>query len=299
MSGTVTREDLSKALSALRDLAKGGTTPATKEESMTGESGDTHAAKYSGGGNSPTSWAGSTMTSVPENGATDSIEGNGSEITRVRKSIMDKISKGQKLSPEEMEIAQKALFGQDDDDGKKVAKGADHPDEEQDKKLINQMMGKSLADHARTSPEVRSGLEVSKFLAAYADVMDKSMTSSELRIKNAIEQRFSSQERFNKSLAEAVAKLATVLGAQGDRIESVSAQPARPPRSVQAAPIEKSFAGSSDPAEMGLSKSLVLSAMTDMAEKGRLDPKEVIKYESTGQIRAAVLEDVRAHLGRH
>lgn len=303
MSASVNQDDLKKALAALTDLAKSaGQTADTKPVAQTGESGDTHVAKFSGDSN-PGSWAGSKEEEIAQNGATDSIADNGTDYkgksAKMMKSVLEKLSRGQALTPQEFAIVKGKMdlppLGDEEEDAPPVAKAQKHADEEQDKELINEMMGKSLSDHAREHSEVRKGLEVSQFLAGWADVMHKSMRSTESRLAQQLQAQQAAQAEFNKSLATAISNLANVLGIQTQRIEQVESAPARAPKSEGVVPITKGSYGG--PAGQPINKSQVLKSMVDFVQQGKLDAREVIRYESTGQLRPEVAEALGIRTG--
>lgn len=301
---TATPEELSKALQALSDLAKSkGSTVTTRDPAMDSKTPDTHVFP-SKGDSDPGSWAGSSWSAVPSNGATDSIEDNGTDLksaAKMRKSILDKISKGQPVTAAEFEIVKGAMFPSDDkeDVEKGKAKKAGDllppgagaapgmaPDEDEKKKEEMAMMGKSLREHAATDPRVRAGFEVSDFLVGVVDVLNKSLHGTEARMQAQVSAQAARQEEFNKSLAQAVNNLAQVLGLTAQRVAQVEDTPAGPPRSI----------AKSGPAPQGggqqLTKSQVLNVMCDLVKSNSLDPKEVVLFETTGQIRPEVAAKV-------
>ncbi len=303
---TATPEELTKALAALSDLAKSkGSTVTTRDPSMDSKTSDTHVFP-SKGDSDPGSWAGSTWTEVPKNGASDSIEDNGTDLksaAKMRKSILEKIAKGHPVTAAEFDIVKGAMFPPEDKDDVQKAKakkagellpppagaGAPGEDEEEKEKMMG-MMGKSMADHARTDPRVTAGFEVSDFLVGVVNVLNKSLQSTEARVSARVTEQAERQEQFNKSLAEAVNNLAQVLGLTAQRVSQVESEPARAPRSIQ----------KSDPspkgAEGSLTKSHVLNVMCDLVKSNNLDPKEVVLFETTGQIRPEVASKVGAAL---
>ncbi len=306
---TATPEELTKALQALSDLAKSkGATVTTRDPAMDSKTADTHVFP-SKGDSDPGSWAGSSWSAVPNNGASDSIEDNGTDLksaAKMRKSILDKIAKGQPVTAAEYNIVKGAMFPDEDKDDVSKAKakkagellppgagappGAGGPGSDDEEKEKMAMMGKSLRDHATTDPRVTAGFEVSEFLVGVVDVLNKSLQGTEARVSARVSEQAAKQEAFNKSLAEAVNNLAQVLGLTSQRISQVEDTPARPARSIaKSDPSPKGAAGE-------LTKSRVLDVMCDLVKSNSLDPKEVVLFETTGQIRPEIAAKVGAAL---
>lgn len=322
MTETVVADEIKKGLAMLQDLAKGHSskgTPSTESTSMVGQSGPTQI-HHTPSNSDPGSWAGSSATAVPQNGATDSIDANGTDYTQAKmmKSIMDKISKGQALNEFEayfmksfMEKVDKAVppaFAKKDDKDeveKGAAKKGDlsimHKDDEDEEAK------KSLTDFAHENDTVQKGLEVSEFLANWADVMTKSLAVMEERITNRVLRGLSVEaERtaeFQKSLAGAVAQLGNGVAMQAQRLAQVEATPARGPKAAQRVDvIEKSQGGggAADGLE-SIEKSLVGDVLFSMVQEGKVAAKEVVNWESaSGDVRAltpATRAKVSAHFG--
>lgn len=330
--------DLQKALQSLQDLAKGHNsrgTATTEVVGMAAESGPTQVF-HTPNSSDPHSWAGSTWESEDWS---DSIGPDGTDYKaagpKMRKSVMDKISKGaplnsgekrfvakggmEKFSPAAMkkaeeaeeadEKAEKAMYGEktekamygkaekammlkaeeEDEDEDEVEK-AEHEDVEEDKKLFRQMMrkekkkdmSKSFSDHASENPAVKGGFEVSEFLAGFAQVMHKSLTSMEARITDrvltGIAKSDVEQGEVQKSMAEALARLGEVLAAQAQRIEQVESGPARGAKST----LSKSGVAPEQAQE--LSKSQVTGALVDLVQKGQATAQDVLKFDATGEL---------------
>lgn len=297
--------DLAKALSALQDLAKGHGSkgsPSTKVESMVGESGPSQVFHTSN--SDVSSWAGSTWRGE---GWEDSINANGTDLDSVRKlgksiaqGIMSKLNKGQELTARELGFVKKGglnFLKQDEDKDDKAEKAfppkpeevekAGHSDEEDDKKLVRQMVKpdavKSFADHAAEHETVSKGFEVSEFLAGFAQVMHKSLTSMEARITDRVISAINatSQEagEVQKSMAVAVASLGDVLAAQAQRIDQVETAPARAPKSAF---MEKSQANETGAQE--LSKAQVTEKLIELVQKSQATAQDVLKFDATGEI---------------
>lgn len=310
---------LEKSLADLKNIAKGhasGGTATTKVEAMSGVGGASQVF-HTPSNSDPGSWAGSRGEMVPEDGATDSVSTNGTDYAAgMRKSILAKLHKGHTLTAEEVDFVSKGgmapPFGKKDEDDKDDAKkGAGvvsptdiaakaHDDEEDDKKLVNRMVKddakKSLSDVASEIPSVQRGLEVSEFLAGFAEAVNKSLRNLEERVVGrvlgAMSSESSSTGEFQKSLAEAVYNLGQAVTLQAQRIEQVETAPARGPKSTQVAVMEKSFGGS--PEGDSLSKAQVLDGLGEMLTKGQVSPMSIIKFESTGEIDELTYGKVRA-----
>lgn len=294
-------ENLDKALDALTDLTKGHKsrgTATTKVEAMSGEGGSTqvhHTAKNS----DPNGWAGSKASDVPENGASDAIDANGTDYNgraKMRKSILAKLSKGQSLTAEEYDFVAKGSMVEDLDDKEDAKKAADCDDDaKEDKDEKKNPFAKSLEEHAADNEDVQKGLEVSEFLSGFAEVISKSLASAEARIVDkvvaAIANASDNSETFNKSLAGAVASLAEVTTLQAQRIEQVESTPARAPKSTGVAALEKSFDGDTGTGE-DLSKSQVGEALFEMVQKGLIAPSEAIKFDTTNELSDVVAQAV-------
>lgn len=304
----IDQEDLTKALAALQDIAKGhssGGTATTKVESMVGESGSSqlfHTASNS----DPGGWAGSSWRGE---GWEDSIDSNGTDLNSVKKlaksiakSIAAKLAKGESLSPREANFVVKggmnfmAEKDDDKDDEKKVEKA--HPDAAEDKKQIESMVKpgalnksdveKSLMDHARENASVSQGFEVAEFLSGWAQVMHKSLSSMEARITDkvltAVAASHAEQATVSKSMAGALAGLGEVLSVQSQRINQIEEAPARGAKSTTT--ISKSGVVPS-PADAptgieSMNKSQVLSKLFDLVKKSEATAQDVVKYDSTG-----------------
>lgn len=297
----IDEKDLSKALSALQDLAKGHSskgTNTTAVDSMDSESGATQVF-HTPSDSDPGTWAGSTGRDCPDNGATDAISDNGTDYdggAEMVKSIKEKLSKGQALTAEEysfvMEKGMPPFMKKDDDDDKddkKVSKAADEDDKD---------VKKSLADEAASSETVSQGMEISEFLADFVGVFSKSLASAEGRITRSVLSAVSAEsqrsEAFGKSLAGALGTISEGLVAQTQRVDQFETTPARGPKSHQASsePVSKSFAG---PGGDKLSKSEVADALVDMVQKSLIDGPTVIAFDSTGQISDDTYAKVVAH----
>ena len=317
MTDKIETGDLSKALAALQDLAKGhssGGTATTKVETMVGESGSTQLF-HTSSNSDPGGWAGSSWRGE---GWEDSIESNGTDMGAVRKlgksiatDIMGKITKGVALSAREANFVSKGGMNFLNDDRKEEASKAfppkkdedvekAHPDAEEDAKQIKDMVKpsamkgdvkKSLLDHASENAAVQNGFEVAEFLAGWAQVMHKSLQSSEARIVSQVTDRVltaiaksdAEQGVVSKSMAGALASLGEVLAAQAQRIDQVEAGAARGAKSA----LSKSVGAPLDGAPVGIenmSKSQVTEKLLDLVKKSEASAQDVLKYDASGVI---------------
>jgi len=310
---TVAKEAISKALESLQtvaqDIAKGHAsrgTATTAVESMR----DAGAGAGGSGGpqihhtpsnSDPKGWAGSTPSDVPEDGATDSIGADGTDYVpqALMKSILAKIEKGVALSPAEAfvfkSIVSKAGFGKDDEDAKKGGNpfGKDDDDDDDD----DDDAKKSLSDYASSNEQVSKGFEMSSFLAGWAQVQHDSLQSTEARIVDRVTKSLRSidaeNSQFQVELAKSIGALSEVLALQGQRVEQLETTPARGPRSAQA--IDKSFGAGGPPPGEQLQKHQVLDTLVDMVQKSLVPAAEVVKFESTGELREDIYAAVLAH----
>lgn len=313
----VAQETVSKALNSLQDLLEkghsSGSAPSTKVDTMrdagagAGGSGGTQVF-HTPSNSDPGGWAGSRAQEEGEDGAHDSISENGTDYSGVShglmKSIMEKIAKGQALTEAEQFVVKSAMakggmpFGKDEDDKDDKDDKAEKALDEDDK---DDKVGKSLGEHASDNEEVNKGLEMSPFLAGWAEVQVASAASMEesivQRIHKSLARMDAENSQFQSDLAKSIQALAEVMALQGQRLEQLESAPARGPKSATA--VEKSFgAGGAAPAEAGgeqLEKSLVVDAMMDMVSKGKLAALEVVKFESTNQLSDDLYNQVLAH----
>lgn len=323
----VAQETVSKALESLLDLAKGHSSRGTATTAVDSMRDAGAGAGGSGGpqvfhtpsNSDPKGWAGSTPMPEAEDGAHDDIDENGTDYKGVshglRKSIMEKLSKGQALTEAEMYVLKSILAkGSDKDDdmdkgsygpspadsaatgGKvpvKKGKGSDDDDDDDD-------MGKSLSDVASENEDVSKGFEMSSFLSGWARVQSDYMQAVEDRIVGRVSKSLAQQAQedaaFQVELAKSIGALAEVMALQGQRLEQVEATPARGPKSAQTPQVvEKSFGHGGAPQPEQLQKSQVLDTMLDMVHKSLIPAGEVVKFESTGELREDLYQAVLAH----
>lgn len=318
----ITQNDVNKALAALKakvadDVVKGHNsrgTVTTEVPAVTGESGATQVYHTPSNSN-PRSWAGSTETDVAENGNTDSVSENGTDYqaqAKLLKSIASKLAKGLPLTKFEKSVL-KAMDEEDED--KKVSKAgaacapgddklvktnkAFPPKKKDEDEDEDEGVNKSLVDFARENDEVSKGFDVSDFLFNFADVVSKSQSASESRIKaeiiSALNETAAVDADFQKSLADAVVTLGEALSAVTQRLEQVESAPARGVRSVTGTQaINKGgFNGEGAP----LTKSQVADALADMVMKGQASVNDVVSFESNGGVITPELDaKVRRHI---
>lgn len=323
----VAAETVSKALEKLQGLAKGhssrGTATTAVETMRDGSAGAGSSAGatqvyHTPSNSDPKGWAGSKGEDCADDGASDSVEADGTDYRGASKglvkSIFNKLSKGETLTEAEQYVLKsvvKAGYGKADDDKDedkaedkmdKAATDDDDEDDEDEKKDKKGKMpfGKSLTDYASENEDVKKGFEMSSFLVGWADVQTQAMQSSESRILSQVQKSLNvvhgEQQSYNSELAKSVSQLAEVLSLQAQRIEQLESTPARGPKS-QIAAIEKSFGhgGAGSQSGENLNKSQVLEAMVDMVQKGKISATEVVKFESTSQLAPEMDQAVRAH----
>jgi hypothetical protein len=279
---------------------------------MSGESGSPQI-HHTASDSDPGGWAGSKASDVAENGASDSIDENGTDLKGVSgglfKSIMEKVQKGIALSEAEQYVLKSIVSkaSSDDKDDKK-----DKKDKKDDKDLPPFMkkgkeeddkdMDKSLGDHAASNEQVQKGLEMSPFLAGWANAQVAASASSEERIVSRVVKSLAEIDAgnaaFQAELAKSVTGICEVLTMQAQRLEQLESTPARGPRSHQTPQaIDKSFGAGGAPDTGGeeMSKALVLDTMIDMVQKGKLHAQEVVKFESTSELRPDLNQAILAH----
>jgi len=317
---TVKQDDLAKALAGLQEIAKGHSsrgTATTKVESMrdsgagAGSDAGSTQVYHTPSNSEPGSWAGSTARTVPEDGATDSVGPDGTDYVaqgKVMKSIIEKMAKGLPLTADEASFYAAIAKGgmpdflkkddkKDKDDAEKSVKKSD--DDDADDK--DDKMGKSLSDHAAEDDTVSKGLEVSEFLAGFASVIHKSLQSTEERVVARVLKALASDAEgtgeFNKSLAEAVGRLAESVAAVSQRVDQVESQPAHAPRAAHNVQVLEK--GSYDGPAGGepLSKALVAATLVELVQRGEATTQDVLKFDSSQTLSPRLEQKVRAALG--
>jgi hypothetical protein len=284
---TIPGSEFFKSLGKLEALAKGDT-PEDMEKAQ---------LFHTKNNSEPSNWPGGDSTKYGP-GWDDSIGQDGTDYHPARKAIAEKVLKGEPLTPEDISILK----------SDQMDKGGKEDEDEDKEKFAREKACKSITDENET---LQKAIEMSPFLAEFAKAFDSRLSIMEQNYQDKLtkalnsvlenlgeylEERFSHQGEFNKSLAEVVAGIGHGLSANIQQTAEMAQAPAGPPKSTLrsvdggAKPIEKSFAGPAG--GEALSKSQVLGAMTDMVEKSQLNPLEVIKYENTGQIRPELLDKI-------
>lgn len=315
---TVAVESVAKALETLQDLAKGHNsrgTATTNVESMrdggAGAGSDAGSTQvfHTPSNSDPGTWAGTGQRKSPEDGATDGIDEDGTDYSgsaEMVKSVMEKAASGQSLNDIEQAVLTAALSKggmftnfsgtgkkgsyEEDEKKEKVEKACDDDDKD-DKDDKKNPFAKSL----EANEDVAKGLEVSSFLSGWADVQGETLKGVEARLTKSLQASHGEQREYNTELAKSIVGLAEVLTLQSQRIEQLESTPARGPKSATA--VEKSFgAGGAEPqGDEQLSKSQVLSTMTQMVESGDLSATEVVKFESTNALTPEIDSQVKAY----
>lgn len=306
MSGKMTKHDFFKSLERLEALAGG-------------QSDDMQKSQIVQGGNSEvSSWPGGEKEEIGDNWD-DNIGEDGTDYKAqgVRKSIAEKVMKGIPLTPHEVMILKGDMeregSKEDEKEDEEEEKGKRRPppkkEEEEEEEEKEMPFGKSFTDVLSENETVQKGVEVSDFLAEFAKSFGQGMGYLESRITQnvvghvlgALQQFASEQGEFNKSLAEAVVNIGHGLAGYIQQDAARSEEPAGPPKSQlrqvpgQVQVLQKSQGGN---AFGDMSKSQVLDRMTDLVEKGGLNPLEVVKFESTGEMSPGVEQKLRKSMGQ-
>ena len=168
---TVNKDDVKKALEALQavgseDLSKGhaqGDRFNIEVDSMESASSD-HQVHHTASNSEKKTWAGSTATDCPDNGASDAIDGNGTDYNGgaagFAKGIAVKLAKGTALNEVEAAFVEAGGLSKggfpfdkkDDDKDDKAEKAMDDKDDKDDVK-------KSFADLAAENEDMQTGGE--------------------------------------------------------------------------------------------------------------------------------------------
>jgi len=324
---TISRESFYKSLGKLEALA--GVQQQTQQpqlnpeaivekmqkgEQLTAEEMDLVKSQICTGPNSErTSWPGGQTSDVPGNGpGADKIKPNGTDYNErgMRKSIAEKVAKGLPLTADEL-----ALLKSDLEKGDEVGGSVEKAKDDKDKEEFGRDIGKSFNEVVNENDTLQKGIEVSEFLSEFAKSFGSGIEASENRtmgfVQDIGQQLFTAlhefkaeQADFNKSLAESIVNIGHGVAGSMEQVQQVAEMPAGPPRSQQlrAIPggqerqgfVQKSLGG---PGE-GISKSMMTEVMTDMLEKGEggIQPVEIIKFDSTGEIRPELQAKIVARI---
>lgn len=297
---TVNKDDVKKALEALQavgaeDLTKGhanGDRVNIETDSMVSQSTD-NQVHHTSSNSEPASWAGSVGRDCPSNGAEDAIDGNGTDYNGgaagFAKAIAIKLAKGEAFNEIEQAFVDagglsKGGFPFDKKDDDKKDDDAEKAVDEDEKD-----MNKSFNDLASENEDMQKGFEVSDYLSAQANVLNKSLDCMEARIVDRVAGMIgslsASSEEFNVGMSKALVRMAESQVAQGQRIDHVEQTPARGPKSTQGAQVvEKSFGGPETAQATQPDPQVIQSALESLMMKGQVKGLDVIKHESTGEI---------------
>ena len=146
---------------------------------------------------------------------------------------------------------------------------------------------------------LQKAYDVSDYLAEQHKELCKSLDS----VGGMMEQSDKRQHEFNLVLAKAVADTGNLVKGIAEKLEVISKQPARAPKSQGAQPMQKSFAGAQASGEQ-LSRNQVLSGLDILMEKsmnsggnGVIEGEDIAlataKYEQTHQISRSMLGRVK------
>lgn len=320
MSETLDMESVQKSLAALGSvLAKGHSSKGTNTlavESMAGQGGATqifHTASNS----DPGSWAGSVQRDVPENGATDSIDENGTDYNnqgQMVKGILDKVEKGQPLTAKEYKILKGFMpFGkdknkdEDKDDKAKKAKSDDKDIEKGDLSIEHddddapmEKTKKSITEQVGSNADVADGFEVTDFLKSWSDALTKSLDSRFNRLENglqAVSTRVEAAEGLQKSIGAALGGVGQTVVATAQRLAQIEEAPARGPKSATA--LNKSQnAGGDDLISKAMNgdysaRVAIADQLSDLVIKGLATANDVVLFDSTGQLSAQLANQLR------
>jgi len=207
--------------------------------------------------------------------------------------------------------AMKGMDADDDDDDKDDKKDGKKDKGKDDKGGFP--FGKSMSEVLSSNDTVHKGIEVSEFLAEFAKSFGTGLAAVEQRqqaysldIGNqlfaALQQFASEQAEFNKSLAEAVANIGHGIAGSLQQVEQVAQLPVGAPKSQlralpggqQSTVLNKSFGGPAG--GENLSKGQVIAVLQEMVEKSQINPLEVIKFDTTGEIRPDLLTQIQARI---
>jgi len=311
MANKISEQEFFKSLERLEGLAKG--------QICTGPNSEV------------SSWAGTNKQSVPQTGEGVGADQDGDyDKGKARKSIADKVMKGQPLNEQEVAILNADLSKSQDEDEDDKGGDKDPRDEKKggkdekkdddgkggDTSLAGmfgksqqapQDMGKSFAQAVQDNDTLQKGIEVSDFLLEMVKSFALGLENVSRRLEAHVDSRFgqfaSEQGDFNKSLAEAVANIGYGVGALSKGIEDAGQQPAGAPKSqLRAVPagtapqgVQPLSKGQGNPLE-GITKSQVLDTMTAMMEKGQCAPLDVVKFETTGDLNPAIRDQIAKSL---
>jgi hypothetical protein len=293
MADKLSKEALLKSMEQLENLTEGKEANLEKSQICTGP------------GNEPNTWPGGKKIEEG-NDWTDSIQPNGTDYngpSKTRKSIMDKVEKGQALSVEELLF----LKGDIDNDinksneDKKKEEEAKYAEEKEDNKSA--YMGKSIEQTIEHNETLQKGFEVSDFLSEFSKSLTDGIQGVEARNTAAINKVYKAinemaylQNNFSKSLAKGITSLGHGMATLMDNQEVIAAAPARGPKSESVA-AAAALSKSQQSTEV-IDKGNITSALYELMEQEVVKGIDVIKYETTGEISKRDMELVNKSLGR-
>ena len=184
------------------------------------------------------------------------------------------------------------------------------PEVEVEDHVNKDSFGKSFSVAVGQSESIQKGLEISEFLTDLVKAFGAGIGGVEQRTTALVEEatnvmlnklgsymdsRFEEQAGFNKSLAEAIVNIGHGVAGNISTLNEVAQAPAGAPKSQLRAvhAVEKSFGG---PAGESISKAQKLDALVDMVEKGKINSLEVLKFETTGQLRPDLDALITSHV---
>lgn len=246
--------------------------------------------------------------------------------------IGQKLAKGENPTPAEQWALKSGFKGltKSEEGHKAKAPGENSPsqapethagndDEEAWQPQANAHVGKSLSGAIEGTKHLEPGINMSPVLAEFAKAMAIALEGTEARLikaVNSLNQRIgnvekvvsstgSDQGEFNKSFAEAIVGIGQQVAAVASLADQVASAPVGAPKSQLRAlpggngvtPLQKSFGpGGLDFGEGAIAKAQITGALVKMVEAKQLNPRDVIKWESTGEMSAQTQAAVQAFI---
>ena len=164
----------------------------------------------------------------------------------------------------------------------------DHITEQGD--YVAQKIGKSFAEHAAEHPVLVEGAEVSPFLNELLTEVSKSFEAFEGRMSKVLHGKYIESSEFDKSLGEAVLHIGRGVNDVSNRVDYLDASVGGIVKSIPGGGIGGNVSfldrqGLSGVQNQPPSQEAILDAMVKGVEAGQIAPIEVIRYESTKQLR--------------
>ena len=166
----------------------------------------------------------------------------------------------------------------------------------------------SLAEEITKSMDENEDLQKALDVSDYLQENQSELLKSLQGLADHIEKSDNRQHEFNLILAKAVSDIGQHVLGMSNRLGSIEQQPARPPKSKGAMPLQKSFAGQQMKTE--LSKSQILDGLSSMVQEsvtqgqgGKLaDGTDLVmavsKYEQFNTIAPDLLSRVESHVAK-